>query len=187
MLSSGAPRLLVRRLSSKVIRSNPRLLEGRLLPSRSAPTATKTTVRFLSSQEKDDEKAEESLKDTVRKMKKGDKNKSSDEDDEMNEKIDDFLRSAKGSWATFTEEVGKTWGELLNSGEGKSINKKIRHPEDTVEGEAEYTGSVEIMVIDESEHLTAWERMQRRLTEAPIISGKPMIFFLLFSSVFWVL
>ena len=174
MLSSGAPRLLARRVSSKVIRSNPRLSEGRLLPSR---TTTKTTVRFLSSQERDEGKGEESLKETVRKMKKGDKNKSLDEDDEMNEKIDDFMRSAKGSWATFTEEVGKTWGELLNSGEGKSINKKIRHPEDTVEGEAEYTGSVEIMVIDESEHLTAWERMQRRLTEAPIISGKSMIFF----------
>jgi hypothetical protein len=41
-----------------------------------------------------------------------------------------------------------------------------------MEGEAECTGTVDIMVIDESEHLTAWERMQKRLKDAPIISGK---------------
>jgi hypothetical protein len=28
------------------------------------------------------------------------------------------------------------------------------------------------MMIDESEHLTAWERMQKRLAEAPIIQGR---------------
>jgi hypothetical protein len=27
-------------------------------------------------------------------------------------------------------------------------------------------------LIDESEHLTAWERMQKRLAEAPIIQGR---------------
>lgn len=102
-------------------------------------------------------------------MKEG---KDSKGDDNMDEQIDGFMRSAAGKWSTFTEEVEKTWGELLRAGEAKSINKKIRHPEDTAEGEAEYTGSLEIMVIDESEHLTAWERMQKRLTEAPIISGK---------------
>lgn len=164
MLSSGARRILVRNVLSRA-RTPSRLL-GERPPS---------IVRYLSAQQKEgdtDRETEESLKDTVRKMRQDDESKSTGEDDEMNEKIDDFMRSAKGTWATFTEEVGKTWGDLLKSGERKSINKQIRHPEDTVEGEAEYTGSVAIMVIDESENLTAWERMQKRLTEAPIISGK---------------
>jgi hypothetical protein len=93
-------------------------------------------------------------------------------DDDKDAQFDGFLRSAAGTWSSFSEEVGKTWGELLKSGERKSINKKLKHPEDTMEGEAEYTGTVDIMVIDESEHLTAWERMQKRLKDAPIISGK---------------
>ena len=115
----------------------------------------------------------ESLEDTVKRMKKESKSKNADGgDDGFDPQIDGFLRKATETWSAFTEEVGKTWGELLKAGERKDINKKIavNHPHDTVEGDAEYTGSVEIMVIDESEHLTAWERMQKRLTEAPIIS-----------------
>jgi len=87
-------------------------------------------------------------------------------------RINDFVRQASDVWSNVTEEVGKTWGELLRSGERKDINKKIRHPEDTVDGEQEYSGPVAIMVIDESENLTAWERMQKRLTDAPLIQGK---------------
>jgi len=70
--------------------------------------------------------------------------------------------------------VSQTWGELLRSGDRKDINKKIAgaHPHDTADGDKEYTGPVAIMVIDESENLTAWERMQKRLTDAPVIQGK---------------
>jgi hypothetical protein len=120
----------------------------------------------------DENNNKESLEDTVKRMQKGAKGKS--DDDGFDPQIDGFLRKATDTWSTFSEEVGKTWGELLKSGERKDINKKIgvNHPEDTAEGEAEYIGSVEIMVIDESEHLTAWERMQKRLTDAPIISGE---------------
>jgi len=107
------------------------------------------------------------LEDTVRRMRKEGK---ATDDEELDPRLDDFLRKASDTWSTLSDEVGKAWGELLASGERKDINKKLLHPEDTVEGEAEYTGPVDIMVIDESEHLTAWERMQRRLTEAPIIS-----------------
>ena len=82
------------------------------------------------------------------------------------------MRKASDFWSTATEEVGKTWEELLRSGERKDINKKIGRPQDTVDGDEEYTGPVSIMVIDESENLTAWERMQKRLTEAPVIQGK---------------
>ena len=113
-------------------------------------------------------KEEESLKDTIRKMRreKGAKGDSNDE------RVNDLLRQASDFWSTATEEVSKTWGELLRSGDRKDINKKIGHPQDTTEGEEEYTGPVSIMVIDESENLTAWERMQKRLTEAPVIQGK---------------
>jgi import inner membrane translocase subunit TIM44 len=82
--------------------------------------------------------------------------------------LDDFLRKAAGFWDAFRREVGSTWSELLQSGRRKQINKKI-HPVETAEGNAPYTGPVDIMVIDPAEHLTAWERMQRRLQDAPII------------------
>jgi hypothetical protein len=128
-------------------------------------------VRHLSAkqqQEDEEEKPKESLKDTVRRMKK--EGKASD-DDGIDPRLDGFLRNATDTWSSFSAEVGKTWEDLLKSGERKDINKKILHPTDTVEGEKAYTGPVEIMIIDESEHLTAWEKMQKRLTEAPIISG----------------
>jgi hypothetical protein len=44
-----------------------------------------------------------------------------------------------------------------------------------VEGAVEYTGPVEIMIINPSENLTAWQRMQKRLTDAPIIQSKFML------------
>jgi len=110
------------------------------------------------------------LKDTVRRIQQeGGSTKANSDNDTIDPRINDFVRQASDLWFNVTEEVGKTWGELLRSGERKDINKKIRHPSDTVDGEQEYTGPVAIMVIDESENLTAWERMQRRLTEAPII------------------
>jgi import inner membrane translocase subunit TIM44 len=81
---------------------------------------------------------------------------------------DDLLRSAADYWSSFQTEVGQTWQDLISSEERRSINKKIR-PVATAEGDAPYAGPVEVMVIDPSEHLTAWERMQRRLTDAPVI------------------
>jgi len=81
----------------------------------------------------------------------------------------DFLHKAADLWDGFAKEVGLAWQDLIKAGDRKDINKKLKHPEATAEGEKKYTGPVEIMVIDESEHLTAWERMQRRLTDAPII------------------
>lgn len=114
------------------------------------------------------EKEEESLKDTVRRMRQEKRGSAGDDTDE---RVNEFLRQASRFWSTATEEVSQTWGELLRSGDRKDINKKIvgAHPQDTVDGEKEYTGPVAIMVIDESENLTAWERMQKRLTDAPVI------------------
>lgn len=123
------------------------------------------------------EGGKDTLKETIRRMQqegntsaRGSRN--GDDDTTIDPRIDDFVSRASNLWFDATEEVGKTWDELVRSGERKDINKKINHPSDTAEGETEYTGPVSIMVIDESENLTAWERMQKRLTDAPVIQGK---------------
>jgi import inner membrane translocase subunit TIM44 len=107
----------------------------------------------------------DSLRDAIHRLKQ---EKDDDDDDNVNISSNDFFRKAADLFDAAKAEIALTWQELVNAGKPKSINKKI-HPTETAEGNAEYTGSVEIMVIDESEHLTAWERMQRRLAEAPII------------------
>jgi hypothetical protein len=123
-------------------------------------------------EDKKEENVKESLQDTVRRMQQKD-GKDAAASNDFAAQGDDLLRKARQTWSTFSDEVSKTWEELLRSGERKDINKKLtlHHPEDTADGDKPFIGSVEIMVIDEKEHLTAWERMQRRLTEAPIISG----------------
>lgn len=137
-----------------------------------------TAIRHWSAKVDAEEKKEdvkESLEDTVRRMRQKDGNG----EGSSNAQVDDFMQKARETWSSFSEGVSSTWEELLRSGERKDINKKlIQHrPEDTAEGDKPYTGPVDILVIDESEHLTAWERMQRRLAEAPIISGMiPLIY-----------
>jgi hypothetical protein len=140
----------------------------------STNSASRQDTKKEESDTAEDDRKTESLKDTVRRM----GGKQTSHDDDTDPRVKEFLNKASSTWNTFTEEVGKAWGELLRAGERKDINKKIRHPEDTAEGEKEYTGPVEIMVIDESEHLTAWERMQKRLTDAPIIQGALKVYVL---------
>ena len=121
-----------------------------------------------------DDKKKESFEDMLNRMESEgsttEKKEASSSDSQWDS--DSMLRRVSRTFASFTDEVSATWQDLLKSGERKDINKKIHQPEATEEGEAAYTGPVEIMVIDESENLTAWERMQRRLTDAPIIQGK---------------
>ena len=137
-----------------------------------APLLRKTTPcsqilvlpqRTLATSPPEDKK--ETLQDTVNRL-KDDK----DASDPRNEQVDNLLRQANDWFATFSTQVQHTWQELVQSGERKSINKKIVHPHATKEGEQPYTGPVDIIVIDPSENLNAWERMQKRLTEAPIIA-----------------
>jgi len=113
----------------------------------------------------------DSLRDTVNRMKKS--KEGDDESDETSNKDHgeqrDFLHKAADAWDGFVAEIGSAWQDLLKSGERQHINKKLKKPEATAEGDKEYAGPVSIMVIDESEHLTAWERMQKRLADAPII------------------
>jgi mitochondrial import inner membrane translocase subunit TIM44 len=85
----------------------------------------------------------------------------------------DILRRTADVWDKLKSELSSTWQDLVQSGERKSINKKIvvHHPTETAAGDAPYTGRVDIMVLDPDLHLTAWERMQKRLTAAPIIQS----------------
>jgi import inner membrane translocase subunit TIM44 len=118
-----------------------------------------------------EEQERPSLKDTVNRIKSEGKEGGGGTTTSSNDNafdVDDLLRRAADVWSSFKSEVGSAWQELLRSSDRKSINKKIT-PVATPEGEKPYDGPVDIMVIDPSEHLTAWERMQRRLTEAPII------------------
>ena len=125
-----------------------------------------------------------SLKDTVERLQRNQAETSasttasnSADDDANNQKTTsksstfeaaDILRNAADHWDSFRQGVGATWQQLIKSGERKSINKKI-HPVETAGGDAPYTGPVDILVIDPAEHLTSWERMQKRLSQAPII------------------
>lgn len=78
--------------------------------------------------------------------------------------------------SSFLDSLSQTWDELIASGQAKDINKKIGTPNYSNDDAAadkyeEYKGSKDIMVIDPEEHLSAWERMERRLRDAPIIQG----------------
>jgi len=130
-----------------------------------APSLKDTVERLQRKDEKPDANDEGSNAD-VKKDETGDSPSADKSSFSFNSS--DVFRRAADYWDTFKEEVGHTWQQLIKSGERKSINKKI-HPVETAGGDAPYTGPVDIMVIDESEHLTAWERMQKRLTKAPII------------------
>ena len=73
---------------------------------------------------------------------------------------------------------------MVASGRAKDINKKIGDPssddgapnfeddDEAADKYEKYKGSKDIMVIDPEEHLSAWERMERRLRDAPIIQGE---------------
>jgi mitochondrial import inner membrane translocase subunit TIM44 len=84
--------------------------------------------------------------------------------------LQSVMSRAADAWDALKGEVQTGWNEIVASSERKSINKKLI-PTETAGGDVPYTGPVNIMIIDPSENLTAWERMQKRLTEAPIIQS----------------
>ena len=95
-----------------------------------------------------------------------------------------YLEKLTSMGASFLDTVSQTWDELIASGQAKDINKKIGNAAPSPsEGAPDYSnddaaadkyesykGNRDIMVIDPQEHLSAWERMERRLRDAPIIS-----------------
>ena len=108
---------------------------------------------------------------------------------EKNAPPDDFnpyVEKVSTIASSFLRSLAQTWDDLIASGQAKDINKKLGIPTDTEpnysnDDEAadkyeKYKGSKDIMVIDPQEHLSAWERMERRLRDAPIIQGERHLF-----------
>jgi hypothetical protein len=154
--------------------------DGLELRMRVLPTASQHIVvdgysrTFATADTSDDKKS--SLKGAVHRIQKDKKGDSSDAADnskssssDSNPLLDNYLPKLADYMDSFRNELSLAWNDLLKSGERKDINKKI-HPVATAEGDAPYTGSVDILIIDPAENLTTWERMQKRLTDAPIIS-----------------
>lgn len=98
---------------------------------------------------------------------------------------------------SFLTTLSSTWDELIASGNATDINKKIGSSSSSSEDDGgpnyendneaadkyeKYKGSKDVMVIDEGDDLSAWERMERRLRDAPIISGELLryMWFMLF-------
>ena len=95
-----------------------------------------------------------------------------------------YLEKLTSMGTSFLKTVSQTWDELIASGQAKDINKKIGNAapsssesapdysnDDAAADKYEsYEGNKDIMVIDPQEHLSAWERMERRLRDAPIIA-----------------
>ena len=161
-------RILMSALSQRALRLGNRYLSACLLLPRSTytrrPQVAISALHFSTNKEE-----KESLQDTINRIKN--EGKQPDEQTTTTSDKNDIFRKAADFFGSFQEEVSKTWQDLVQSGGAKDINKKIR-PTETVEGAVEYTGPVEIMVINPSENLTAWQRMQKRLTDAPIIQSK---------------
>ena len=90
----------------------------------------------------------------------------------------EFLYQASTAFDSFKSTLGETWNDLLNSNQPKDINKKMHESkagdvsQDDNEAADKYEGTTAMMIIDETENLTAYERIQERLKEAPIIQGE---------------
>ena len=124
----------------------------------------------------------DSLRNAVNRAKAKDGEEIPDDSAGDDDKTTELLHRARDTAASFWGGVSATWSELLDSGRPRSINKRIHDPvRDLADGEIpedddaaadKYEGSSAIMITGEDEHLTAWERMQRRLSDTPIIQGE---------------
>eukprot|EP01083_Nonionella_stella_P152176 487429_1 len=90
---------------------------------------------------------------------------------------DDVLYKISNAASSFTDAVSETWEELINSNKSKDVNKSIHEPRSAsasdIDNEAadNYEGTTAIMLFDEEENLGTFDKMQRRLSEAPIIQN----------------
>ena len=147
--------------------------------SKSGSVQSAALCRRLSTTSSDDHDKKKDLRESIEKLKSEDtSNKSKDDQPEMDPRIEQISTAA----ASFIDSLSQTWKDLVSAGAPKDINKKIGMPEvsntpnfgnddDAADKYEEYKGSKDIMVVDPQEHLSAWERMERRLKDAPIIQG----------------
>jgi len=151
-----------------------------------------TNTRQFSSSSDEPKEKKKDLRESIERLKN---ESTSDDDDDSNNKSSSsnndnnnndpnpHIEKLTSLTTNFLTSISETWEELIASGQAKDINKKIgtnapsasgAHANYADDDEAadkyeEYKGSKEIMMIDEKEELSAWERMERRLRDAPII------------------
>lgn len=140
--------------------------------------------RFSDNSDGEAKKKKKDLRESVEKL-KGDQSSKNDESAsaDTNSTIDnEHLDKLASITSSFVTSLSETWNELIASGQAKDINKKIGSPsaggnpnyandDEAADKYEEYAGSKDIMLIDPEEHLSAWERMEKRLRDAPIIQG----------------
>ena len=119
------------------------------------------------------EEKKESFEETINRL-AGDQASEKKQSNEQLENVSSFFNN-------FVMAIGETWQELLESGKGKSINKTIKSNVGSYskkgdsstsggdETEQAYDGPSALMIVDED--LGAWEKLQKRIAEAPIIKG----------------
>ena len=134
--------------------------------------------RFSSSSKREeteqDEDTKESVEDTIHRL-AGDQ--ASRKESSSSSSTNANAAVAVGYLKSFVKAVGETWDELVDSGKPKSINKSIRSPDgsgsqstkESKDAGEVYDGPSSLMIVDEE--LPAWEKLQRRIAEAPIIKG----------------
>mmetsp|Transcript_9017 Transcript_9017/g.12835 ORF Transcript_9017/g.12835 Transcript_9017/m.12835 type:complete len:499 (+) Transcript_9017:190-1686(+) len=128
-----------------------------------------------------------SLHDTVNRLQSEDTTSSSSNSSSTsssssntNEQTDQFIDKMFGIAESFSSGLSNTWQELIQSSQPKEVNKKLADihkskpgsvDQDDNEAADKYDGTTAIMIIDENENIGAFERIQKRLSEAPIIQG----------------
>lgn len=135
------------------------------------------------SAEVDESKKKKDLRESIEKLKNDNTEESKNEETKI--EMDPRLERMVDMAGSFVDSISQTWQDLVSAGAAKDINKKIGTPvvnddspnfsndDEAADKYEEYKGSKDIMLIDPEEHLSAWERMQRRLKDAPIIQGEP--------------
>lgn len=114
----------------------------------------------------------ESFRDTINRI-QGEH--SSSDSSSSSSSSDETLHKLSSAYSSFTTSLSETWHELLHSNQPQDVNKKLTPSksgnkfEDDNEAADKYEGTTAIMIIDEEENLNAYERIQRRLSEAPLI------------------
>mmetsp|Transcript_19976 Transcript_19976/g.28422 ORF Transcript_19976/g.28422 Transcript_19976/m.28422 type:complete len:436 (+) Transcript_19976:71-1378(+) len=152
------------------------------------------TRYFTSSKEEQQKKnasTGDSLRDAINKIKSDesdkDENKQQKSTDEQftttNTAFNEIMQKTVSLFDSFKSEVAKTWEELVNSSKPSSVNKIIHAPmnsgkstentaaDGNVDNEAadKYQGVSALAIV--KQNTGAWERMQQRLAEAPIIKN----------------
>jgi hypothetical protein len=144
--------------------------------------STESKSKSESESKSETKEKKSSLRDTIHKMKAESGDGSSESAGTSNFGGNPAVQAAMAQLDIFRQGISSTWQDLLESGRPKDINKKLRPeqpahsdgdtPEDDNEAADKYTGSTAIMILDENDReMTAWDRMQKRLSEAPVIQG----------------